>query len=84
MPTVPAPSARKLAYGSTVGTGAGGAFTIVLLWVLSDPQFGIQWSFPDEVVVALTTLFGAIGSLSVGRFVRTREEVDADHLAKGE
>lgn len=52
--------------GAATGTGAGGAFAIVLVWVLS--QFGVN--MPDEVAMGVAALVSIVGSLVGGYLVR--------------
>lgn len=59
--------------GAATGTGAGGAFAIVLVWALA--QFGVE--MPSEVAMGVATLVSVVGSL-IGGYLVPR---GGDHVA---
>lgn len=66
MPSVGSSAVASKVQAATAGTGAGGAIMALLVWWLTDPQFGVNWVIPDHIIIAGTTLLAAIGAYGFG------------------
>lgn len=77
---MPAPLNRKVAYGSGVGPPAGGAITIIALWIFTDQQFGFNYSFPDEVVIAISTVVTMLTTFVAGWITKSGGQVQEEKV----